>query len=82
MQVNPAARKSHTTFLNLFLAGRYAEAEELCGKNLLGTKSQFGTALPMPFLEIETILPAEADRYRRSLDLDEAIARSNSMPAT
>jgi len=29
----------------------------------------------MAYLEIETTLPAEAGRYRRSLDLDEAIAR-------
>jgi alpha-L-fucosidase 2 len=73
--VNPAARESIPAIRNLFFAGRYTEAEELCRKNLLGGGSQFGTALPMAFLEIETILPAEVGRYRRSLDLDEAIAR-------
>ena len=73
--VNPAARESIPAIRNLFFAGRYTEAEELCRKNLLGGGSQFGTALPMAFLEIETILPAEAGRYRRSLDLDQAIAR-------
>ena len=73
--VNPAAREFLPTIRNHFFAGRYTEAEELCRKNLLGTGSQFGTALPMAFLEIETMLPAEAGRYRRSLDLDEAIAR-------
>jgi alpha-L-fucosidase 2 len=73
--VNPAARESIPTIRNLFFAGRYTEAEELCGKNMLGKEGQFGTALPMAFLEIETILPAEASRYRRSLDLDEAMAR-------
>ena len=73
--VNPAARESIPAIRNLFFAGRYTEAEELCRKNLLGGGSQFGTALPLAYLDIETILPAEPGRYRRSLDLDEAIAR-------
>jgi alpha-L-fucosidase 2 len=73
--VNPAARESIPAIRNLFFTGRYTEAEELCRKNLLGGGNQFGTSLPMAFLEIETILPAEARRYRRSLDLNEAIAR-------
>lgn len=73
--VNPAARESIPAIRNLFFAGRYTEAEELCRKNLLGRGSQFGTAVPMAFLEIETILPAETSGYRRSLDLDQAIAR-------
>jgi alpha-L-fucosidase 2 len=73
--VNPAARESISAIRNLFFAGRYTEAEELCRKNLLGRASQFGTALPMAFLEIETKLAGEISGYRRSLDLDEAIAR-------
>ncbi|MFC5861397.1 glycoside hydrolase N-terminal domain-containing protein [Acidicapsa dinghuensis] len=73
--VNSAALKSLPEIRNLFFAGRYTEAEELCRKNLLGNGSEFGTALPMAFLEIETILPTETSRYRRSLDLEEAIAR-------
>ena len=73
--VNPAARESISAIRNLFFAGHYTEAEELCRKNLLGRGIQFGTAVPMAFLEIETILSAETSRYRRSLDLDEAIAR-------
>ena len=73
--VNPAALESIPAIRNLFFAGRYTEAEELCRKNLLGGGSQFGTSLPMAYLEIETILPAETSRYRRSLDLNEAIAR-------
>ena len=73
--VNPAARESLSAIRNLFFAGRYTEAEELCRKNLLGNGSQFGTALPMAFLEIETVFAGEVSGYRRSLDLDEAIAR-------
>jgi alpha-L-fucosidase 2 len=73
--LNPAARESIPAIRNLFFAGRYTEAEELCQKNLLGRGSQYGTGLPMAFLEIETMLQADISRYRRSLDLDEAIAR-------
>lgn len=73
--VNPQARESISAIRSLFFAGRYTEAEELCRKNLLGAGSQFGTALPMAFLEIETMLAGEISGYRRSLDLDEAIAR-------
>ncbi len=73
--VNPAARESISDIRSLFFAGRYTEAEELCRKNLLGSEGQFGTAVPMVFLEIETIFAGEISRYRRSLDLDEAIAR-------
>ena len=73
--VNPAARESLSAIRNLFFTGRYTEAEELCRKNLLGSKGQFGTALPLAFLEIETMFAGEISGYRRSLDLDEAIAR-------
>jgi len=73
--VNPAARESLSAIRKLFFEGRYTEAEELCRKDLLGNGSQFGTALPMAYLEIETIPTGETSGYRRSLDLDEAIAR-------
>jgi alpha-L-fucosidase 2 len=71
---NSDARESIPDIRNLFFAGRYTEAEELCRKNLLGRGSQFGTALPMSFLDIEMTLPGEVSGYRRSLDLEEAIA--------
>ena len=72
--VNPAARESLPTIRNFFFAGHYTEAEELCRKNLLGKETEFGTSLPMAYLDIETILSTEVSKYRRSLDLDEAIA--------
>jgi alpha-L-fucosidase 2 len=71
---NPAARDSIPAIRNLFFAGRYTEAEELCRKNLLDRGNQFGTALPMSFLDIEMTFPGEVSGYRRSLDLEEAIA--------
>jgi len=63
--VNSAARESMPAIRNLFFAGRYTKAGELCREKLLGRESQFGTEVPMAFLEIETILPAKASRYHR-----------------
>ena len=73
--VNPAARDSLAAIRSLFFAGRYTEAEELCRKNLLGNGAQFGTSLPMAYLDIETMLAGETSAYRRSLDIEDAIAR-------
>ena len=64
--VNPAARESISAIRNLFFAGRYTEAEELCRKNLLGRGSQFGTALPLTFLEIETMFAGEISEIGRA----------------
>ncbi len=72
--INPAARESLSAIRNLIFNGHYSEAEERCQKDLLGRGRQFGTSLPIAFLEIQTQLSSEVSRYRRSLDLDEAIA--------
>jgi alpha-L-fucosidase 2 len=73
--VNPSAREHLPAIRELLFAEHYTEAEELCRNHLLGHAGQFGTALPMAFLEIETSLTDTPVRYRRSLDLDQAIAR-------
>ncbi len=75
LNVNPAAREHLPAIRELLFAGKYTEAEELCGKYLLGRSDQFGTALPLGFLEIETLLPASPVLYRRSLDMAEGVAR-------
>jgi alpha-L-fucosidase 2 len=72
--VNPAAREHLAAIRNLLFAGRYTEAEELCGKYLLGRPDQFGTALPLGYLEIQTDLPGSPGQYRRSLNLEEGVA--------
>ena len=73
--VNPAAREHIGAIRELLFAEHYTEAEELCQKYLLGRADQFGTALPMAFLEIETALTGKPVLYRRSLDLEQAVAR-------
>ena len=67
--VDPSTRDHIPSIRELLFARRYTEAEELCRKHLLWRGDQFGTALPLAFLEIETVLPGEPTRYRRSLDL-------------
>jgi alpha-L-fucosidase 2 len=73
--VDPKAREQIPIIREQLFAGRYAEAESLCQKYLLGRADQFGTAVPLAFLEIETILTQAPVRYRRSLNLDEAVAQ-------
>ena len=73
--VNPAALENIQVIREHLFAGRYTEAEKLCHKYLLGRPDQFGTAVPMAFLEIETLLTEATGWYRRSLDLDEAVAQ-------
>jgi alpha-L-fucosidase 2 len=73
--VNPGAKEHLAEIRRLFFAGHYTEAEELCGKYLLGSGKQFGTSLPLGFLEIETSTNAVPRRYTRSLSLNEAIAQ-------
>ena len=73
--VNPAAREQIQTIRERLFAGRYTEAENLCQEYLLGRADQFGTAVPMAYLEIETLLTKPPEHYQRSLNLDEAVAR-------
>src|SRR5262249_21636111 len=72
--VNPTARENIPAIRELLFAGRYTEAEKLCKEHLLGRGDQFGTALPMAYLEIETAVTEPITYYRRSLDMDEAVA--------
>jgi alpha-L-fucosidase 2 len=72
--VNPGAKDHLAEIRALLFAGRYTEAEELCGKFLLGHPDQFGTALPPGYLEIETELAESPGQYRRALDLEEGVA--------
>ncbi|HEY1501360.1 MAG TPA: glycoside hydrolase family 95 protein [Acidobacteriaceae bacterium] len=73
--VNPGAKEHLAAIRELLFAGRYTEAEELCGKYLLGRPDQYGTALPLGYLEIETELKETGGQYRRSLDLEEGVVR-------
>lgn len=72
--VNPTALENLGRIRELMFAGKYAEGGELCKEHLLGQGHSFGTNLPMFDLEIAFDGSGDVRKYRRSLDLDEAIA--------
>jgi alpha-L-fucosidase 2 len=73
--VNPDALEHLAQIRQLLFAGKYAEARDLCQKYLLGRPASFGTNLPLPELQLSFDSAEAPAQYRRSLNLDEAIAR-------
>lgn len=73
-EVNPGALGHLNEIRQLFFAGKYEEAQDLCGKYLVGKMKNFGTNLPLPELQLAFDNVRDAAGYRRSLRLDEAIA--------
>jgi alpha-L-fucosidase 2 len=72
--VSPTALENLPRIRQLMFDGKYAEGVELCQKHLLGRPASFGTHLPMASLQMAFTGNQSAQRYRRSLSLDEAIA--------
>jgi alpha-L-fucosidase 2 len=72
--VNPGALANLGPIRKLMFAEKYTEAAALCEQHLLGTPRSFGTHLPMATLELAFDGDASVQDYRRSLDLDNAIA--------
>ncbi|RZU39370.1 glycoside hydrolase family 95 protein [Edaphobacter modestus] len=74
-EVNPQAREHLGEIRKLIFDGKYAEATQASRKYLPGRGRNFGTNLPLPDLLIQfDSLPAPITDYRRSLDLDTAVA--------
>lgn len=73
--VNPGALPHLNEIRELFFARRYDEAQALCNKYLPGHMSNFGTNLPLPELQFASDPVKDIADYRRSLSLDEAVAR-------
>ena len=73
--VNPNALEHLAQIRQLLFAGKYAEARDLCQKYLLGRPASFGTNLPLPELQLSFDNSEAPAKYRRSLNLGEAIAR-------
>jgi alpha-L-fucosidase 2 len=74
-EVNPGALPHLNEIRQLFFSGKYEEAQALCGKYLPGHAKNFGTNLPLPELQLVFDGTASPEEYRRSLSLEEAIAR-------
>ena len=72
--LQPGAAARIAEVRQLMFEGRYDEADALCAEHLIGRADQFGTALPLGWLDIAVASPEEAKDYRRWLDLDEAVA--------
>ena len=72
--VNPTALANLNRVRGLMFEEKYAEAGALCKEHLLGRRDSFGTNLPVATLRIDCAEESVTE-YRRSLDLDEAIAR-------
>ena len=76
-EVNPGALPHLREMRELFFAGKYDEAQALCREYLPGHSKNFGTNLPLPELQLTFDTMDGVSDYRRSLDLDEAIAHVN-----
>jgi alpha-L-fucosidase 2 len=72
--ISPTALENLSRIRELMFAGRYVEGGDLCKKHLLGRPDSFGTNLPMATLELASDEDGTTEHYRRSLNLDEAIA--------
>src|SRR5882757_4910612 len=72
--IDPTAFENLGRIRDLMFAGKYVEGGQLCKEHLLGRPESFGTNLPMADLELAFDGSGAAQDYRRSLDLDEAIA--------
>ena len=73
-EVNPGALPHLDEMRKLFFDGKYAEFQLLCNKYLPGHAKNFGTNLPLPELQLAFEDYGDTSEYRRSLDLDTAIA--------
>lgn len=74
-QVNPGALAHLHEMRELFFARKYGQMQELCSKYLPGKMNNFGTNLPLPELQFQFDNQISPSNYRRSLNLDQAIAR-------
>lgn len=74
--VNPQAKSSLPEVRRLLFEGKYAEAQKLAQKNLMGSKNLNSTYQTLGDLHLEfTLPPGEPAEYKRELDLDTAISR-------
>jgi alpha-L-fucosidase 2 len=73
-EVNPGALGHLHQMRQLFFDGKYDEFQQLCSRYLPGHMKNFGTNLPLPELQFVFEDSGAISEYRRSLNLDTAIA--------
>ncbi len=74
---NPRARPHLDEVRRLIFAGRYAEAEALADRSLLGDPKDIRPYQVLADLALRFDAAGSPDDYRRELDLDEAVARTS-----
>jgi alpha-L-fucosidase 2 len=72
--VNPGALPHLHQMRQLFFDGKYDEFQQLCSQYLPGHMKNFGTNLPLPEVQFAFDNSDAVSEYRRSLDLDTAVA--------
>jgi alpha-L-fucosidase 2 len=73
--INPGALQHLGQIRQLLFQEDYAQARQFCEQHLLSHPTSFGTNLPLLDLSLTVVHPVAVTQYRRSLDLDEGIAR-------
>jgi len=73
---NPPAREHLAEIRGALFEGRYAQAQGMCRRYVLGRRKNYGTHLPMGDLLLRFADTGnDIGEYRRELDLDQAVAR-------
>ena len=73
--VNSGALSHLAEIRHLLFTGEYSQARDMCQQYLLAHPKSFGTNLPLPALQFSFDATGPDTEYRRSLSLDEAVAR-------
>jgi alpha-L-fucosidase 2 len=73
--INPRGAAHLDQIRALLFQGDYVQARKLCEECLLSHPTSFGTNLPLLDLVLELTHRGDPSRYRRTLDLDEGVAR-------
>ncbi|HUW61622.1 MAG TPA: glycoside hydrolase family 95 protein [Candidatus Bathyarchaeia archaeon] len=73
---NPGTQERLAEIRGALFEGRYAEAQGMCRRYVLGRRNNYGTHLPMGNLLLRFADTGnDIGEYRRELDLDQAVAR-------
>ncbi|WP_183788423.1 glycoside hydrolase family 95 protein [Tunturiibacter gelidoferens] len=73
--INPGGASHLDKMRSLLFQGDYVQARKLCEECLLSHPTSFGTNLPLLDLVLELTHRGDPSQYRRTLDLDEGVAR-------
>jgi alpha-L-fucosidase 2 len=73
--INPGGVTHLHQIRELLFQGNYVQARALCEECLLSYPTSFGTNLPLLDLVLELSHSGDPSQYRRTLDLDEGVAR-------